>query len=436
MFSVGILNGKIYINGSWLHGNLYIKDDKIAAISGSCLEAATEYDAGGRYVLPGFIDPHVHFALSSGRYTSADNFRTGSISAAFGGITTFIDFIDPVCRADDMEKAYEKRRLLSMDSVIDYGLHATISNPGDDPGVMIKRMKELGMPTAKFFTAYSSSNRSTKDDYLDKMLSASKEGSVMVLVHAENEGIIKEGEGIRVPEHEASRPAASEISEVIKLAEMSRLRDGLLYIVHVSCGTTVERLKEGYGELLGKNIFIESCPHYFTFNSSVYEGDKGGLYTMIPPLRHEKERKSLIKGVKSVYAIATDHCPFNAADKSMEYTTHIPMGIGGVEHSFSLMYSLFGEDIIDKFTKNPAQVHGLYPRKGTLMPGCDADVAIFDPQRQWRVREHNSSCDYIPYEGINLKGRVVSTVSRGRFIVKDGVYQGGLGQYIARERQS
>jgi dihydropyrimidinase len=433
LFSLGILDGRIYLDGQWVEGNLYIKDGRIAAISGSYLESAEEYDTKGKCVLPGFIDPHVHFNLNVGKYTSADDFNSGSISAAFGGITTYIDFLDPIYKADDIEKAFERRRFLSKDSVIDYGFHATLSNPEDEPSKMIEKMKNLGIPSAKFFTAYSSSNRNTSDKYLDQMMKISKEKSILMLVHAENEGILTEGKNIRIASHENARPAVSEISEVIKLAEMAKYNEGLLYIVHVSCGTTVERLKEIYGNILNRTLFIESCPHYFTFNSGVYEDENGGLFTMTPPLRSEKERKALVSNIDSVYTIGTDHCPFDSKYKRGEFTADIPMGIGGIEHSFSIMYSLFGNGIIDKFTKNAAKVHGLYPRKGTLLPGSDADVVIFDSQCEWKVNEHNSKCDYVAYKGITLKGKVQTTISRGKFIVKDEKFQGGKGEYIARE---
>lgn len=432
MFSLGILDGRIYLNGEWFEGNLYIKDGRIAAISRSYLESAEEYDAKGKCVLPGFIDPHVHFALNVGKYTSVDDFYSGSVSAAFGGVTTFIDFLDPVYRADEIEKAFEKRRLLSRDSVIDYGFHATLSRPEDSPSKMIEKMKLLGIPSAKFFTAYSSSNRNTTDRYLDQMLKITGETSTLMLVHAENEDLLTEDKGIKVCDHENARPALSEISEVIKLAEMAKYDGGMLYIVHVSCGTSVKRLKEMYDSILNRNLFIESSPHYFTFNSGAYEAENGGLLTMTPPLRSEKERKALISNIDSVYTIGTDHCPFDSGDKKGAFTADIPMGIGGIEHSFSIMYSLFGDKIIDKFTKNVARVHGLYPRKGTLLPGSDADVVIFDSQCEWKVHEHNSKCDYVTYEGINLKGKVRTTISRGRFIVKDEKFLGGMGEYLAR----
>lgn len=433
MYDLGIVDGRIYSDGLWIEGNLYIKSGKIVKITSSYMEAAQEYDAKGRYVLPGFIDPHVHFALSVGRYTSVDDFHSGSVSAAFGGVTTFIDFLDPVYKVDELDRAFEKRRLLSKDSVVDYGFHATLCNPSGEPELFVKKIKEFGIPSVKFFTAYSSSNRNVTDSYLDRMMKISRETSTLMLIHSENEGLIREGKDIPVREHEKSRPAVSEISEVIKLAEMSRYRDALLYIVHVSCGTTVRRLKENYKDILNKSLFIESCPHYFTFSSGVYEAENGGLYTMTPPLRCESERKELIRNIDGIFTIGTDHCPFDSKDKKHGFTADIPMGIGGIEHSFSIMYSLFGEEIIDRFTANPARVYGLYPRKGVLLPGSDADIVVFDSQQEWSVFEHQSKCDYSVYDGIYLKGKVISTISRGNFVVKDEEFTGGEGKYLCRK---
>ena len=433
MYSLGILDGKIYLDGQWVKGNLYIKDGRVAAVSETYLEAAEEYAAAGRYVLPGFIDPHVHFALNVGKYTSADDFYSGSVSAAFGGMTTFIDFLDPVKNVDELERSYEKRRLLSRGSVIDYGFHATLSQPEDEPRKIIDKIKDFGIPSVKFFTTYASSNRNTPDRYLNSMMGLSTETSTLLLIHAENDGILREDKNIKVCDHEKARPAVSEISEVIKLAEMARYNNALVYIVHVSCGTTVKRVTEGYADILNKNLFMESCAHYFTFNDTALAGENGGLYTMTPPLRPEKERESLIQGIGSIAAIGSDHCPFNKKEKAAEFTADMPMGIGGIEHSFPVMYSIFGESIIDKFTKNTAVIHGLFPRKGSLLPGSDADVVVFDPDEEWKVQGHNSNCDYAVYEGISLKGRVNTTISRGRFVIREGKFLGGSGEYQSRK---
>lgn len=433
MFDLGIVNGKIYLEGSWFEGNIYIKDKKIAAISGCFLEAKEEYDAGGNYVLPGFIDPHVHFALTVGNYTSADDFYKGSVSAAFGGITTFIDFIDPVSKSDEFDNAISDRMKKAEKSIVDYSFHATIANLKDNSSKFIEKIKSLGIPTIKLFTTYSISNRRTIDRTIDDLLNLSKEKEILLLVHAENDGIVLEGQKLPVSAHEDLRPAIAEISEVLKLAEMRKYRDGRMYIVHNSCGTTIESLKKGYDTTLNKDFIIESCPHYFIFSKDQYYKKDGYLYTMTPPLRSSDEVETLIKNIDNVFVIGTDHCPFYKVEKNKEFLCDIPMGIGGIQHSFPTMYSLFGNKIIDKYTKNPAVIHGLYPKKGNLHPGADADIVIFNPNYEYIVPDNYSNVDYSIYEGMKIKGKICSTISKGKFVVKDGVLIGGKGEFIRRE---
>ncbi|MCB2293275.1 amidohydrolase family protein [Clostridium algoriphilum] len=433
MFDLGIVNGRIYIGGNWYEGNLYIKDNKISTIGRGMLEAKEEYNAKGRAILPGFIDPHVHFKLTNNNYTSVDDFYSGSRAAAFGGITTYIDFLNPVKNSVGLNKTFNERRTLAKDSVIDYAFHATIADLDEEPINFINEIKTLGIPTIKLFTTYSSSNRLTKDRTIDRLLRNTKETGTLLLVHAENDGLVIDGEKIHVVQHENSRPAISEISEVIKLAEMTKYRDGRMYIVHTNCGTTVERLSENYNSILNKDFIIESCPHYFILSSSNYLQRDGYLYTMTPPLRSEREVKKLNHQIDNIFTIGTDHCPFNSFDKNKEFINDIPMGIGGVEYSFPLMYERFGEKVIDKFTKNPAIVHGLYPRKGTLLPGSDADIVVFDENAQYTICENHSNVDYNIYKDIEITGKVCSTISRGKFVVKDGVFVGGKGEYITRE---
>ncbi|MGH4124543.1 MAG: dihydroorotase [Clostridium sp.] len=433
MFDLGIVNGRIYIDGNWYEGNLYIKDNKISSISHEVLEAKEEYDAKGRDILPGFIDPHVHFQLTVGMRTSADDFYKGSRAAAFGGITTYIDFLDPVKNNLALKKAFTLRKDLATNSVIDYAFHATIADLDEKPISFINEAKTLGIPTIKLFTTYSSSDRRTKDRTIDRLLSHTKETGTLLLAHSENDGLILEGCKIPVIQHESSRPAIAEISEVIKLAEMTKYRDGRMYIVHTNCGTTVERLKENYKSILNTDFILESCPHYFIFSSSKYLQRDGYLYTMTPPLRSDREVKKLNDQIDNIFTIGTDHCPFNSTDKNREFVDEMPMGIGGVEYSFPLMYEKFGEKVIDKFTKNPAIVHGLYPKKGNLLPGADADIVIFDHNEHYIIKENHSNVDYNLYKDMELTGKVCSTISKGKFVVKDGVFIGGKGEYLSRE---
>lgn len=432
MFELGIINGRIYLEGSWVNGNIYIKDGKVAAVSDTVLEASEEYDAEGKMVLPGFIDPHVHFELTVGSHTSADDFYNGSIAAAYGGITTFIDFIDPAVNISELNAKYNQRRTLAEKSIIDYALHCTIAEIYDDPKKFAMETVKLGMPTVKLFTTYATTKRRTFDRTILSLLKLSKEQRIMLLSHSENDGIVVEGERIPVAEHEQARPAIAEISEVIKLAQMTEYEDGRMYIVHTNCGTTVERLVNSYSSILNQDFILESCPHYFVLSSELYQNDNGYLYTMTPPLRDSNEVKKLNGYIDYIYTIGTDHCPFMSSEKNKKYVNEIPMGIGGIEQSFPIMYSLFGDKIIDKFTQNPAKAHGLYPRKGSLKPGSDADIVIFNPDGEHEIGSQHSLCDYTAYSGFKVKGSIESTLSRGRFVIKEGKLNKSQGEYIPR----
>lgn len=426
IFDLGILNGRLYLEGKFIESNLYIKNGIIDTISTSYLESTENYDAKGNMVLPGFIDAHVHFNLGVGANVSEDDFYDGSINAAIGGITTFVDFLDPISDVSELDKAFSTRHDLAKKSVIDYGFHVTLGNPKGDVKELLNKSCLLGMPTIKLFTTYASTNRQTKDYYIDELLKNSRSTKTRIVVHAENNDMIKEKD-VLVKDHEKARPALSEITEVLKLAEMARYRGGLLYIVHTNCGTTLERMKEMYAKELHSSIVLESAPHYFKLNSSVYEKENGYLYTMTPPLRTEDERKRLVDNIDAIDVIATDHCPFSKKLKNKRYTSEISMGIGGVKYSFLNMFTLFGESIIPKFTENPSKIHGLYPKKGTLMLGSDGDVVIFDPNKTTKVIDENSV-----YNNEVLKGEIIATISKGKFIVKEGKFLDGQGEYLLR----
>lgn len=425
---LGIINGRIYAEGRFTEGNIYVKNGVIEAITSSILECSETYDAKGKMILPGFIDSHVHFSLGVGKNMSEDDFYAGSVNAAFGGITSYIDFLDPINDISELESQFEKRKSLAQRSVTDYGFHVTLGNFNGDVKALLKKSAELGMPGIKIFTTYESTKRRTKDSTIDDLLKYSKEFQCRIVVHAENNDLITEN-NVLVKDHGKARPAISEISEVLKLAEMAKYRNGLLYIVHTNCGTTVERLKESFKEQLHSDIILESAPHYFKFNSSVYEKEDGYRYTMTPPLREEYERIKLNENIDGIDIIATDHCPFPEHMKNKKYTSDIAMGVDGVKYSFLNMYTLYHDKIIPKFTENPAKIHGLYPKKGSLMIGSDADIVIFDPEKITKVDDKKSI-----YDGQILEGSISAVFALGKMIVKDNKFLGkpSSGSYMAR----
>ncbi len=426
---LGILNGRVYIDGALHNENIYIKDGRICAVTQAFLPCRKEYDADGRMVLPGFVDPHVHFQLTVGSNTSKDDFYSGSVQGALGGVTTYLDFLDPIKQASQLEQAFLHRKKLAVMSAVDYGFHSTIANPSDPAETVMEAGLTLGIPSIKLFTTYSNTDRRTYDGYIDSLLKASRDLKCRILIHAENDHLVSTADNIPVKDHEKSRPVLSERTEILKLAEMAKERDGLLYIVHVSAGSSVKLLSDNYAEELKKHtIILESCPHYFLFNSEIYEREDGYRYTMTPPLREEKERLLLNRYINHISVIGTDHCPFDTALKKASYTGQIPMGVGGIRYSFSNMFTENGISIIPKFTEAPAKAYGLYPRKGSLLPGADGDVVIFDDRAETEITDTESI-----YHKRKTKGQVQDVFLRGRQIVENGVFLGSQGEYVSRK---
>lgn len=426
---LGIVNGLVYLDGQFREENIYIKNGRIEAVTKSYLPCEEEFDAEGARILPGFIDPHVHFHLKVGKNTSKEDFYTGSVLGALGGVTTYIDFLDPIQSSTEFEKAFRERMELAAFSATDYSFHTTIAAPREDAANLLKAGIKAGLPSLKLFTTYSDTDRRTYDRDIDRLLQVSSELKGRIVIHAENDTLIDTRKDILVKDHEKSRPVLSERTEILKLAEMAREREGQLYIVHVSAGSSVRLLAQNYQEELKKGrILLESCPHYFFFHSGYYEKEDGYLYTMTPPLREEKEMLLLREQVDSLTAIGTDHCPFDNALKREKYTSQIPMGIGGIQYSFLTMYEAFGEKIIPKFTEGPAKAYGLYPRKGTLLPGADADIVILKGEAEHQIQDEASV-----YNGNKVKGSVSQVFLRGEQIVRNGKFLGGKGRFLRRE---
>ena len=405
-----------------------MKDGKIAALSADKLQCRRTVDAEDAKVLPGFIDPHVHFSLTVGENTSTDDFVSGSINGLLGGVTTYIDFLDPIKSVSEFKDAFDQRMDLAQNSASDYAFHSCIANPSDDAKKIIREGLKYGITSIKLFTTYSNTNRRTYDDYIVELLRQSKPHNVRIVIHSENDSLVDYSDNILIKNHEKSRDTLCETTEVLKLAQMARVTGGNLYIVHVSAGTTADIIAREYRrELENGSIIMESCPHYFIFNSSCYAKRSGFLYTMTPPLRPEEDRVLLCNNIDYISTIGTDHCPFTEDMKRHKYTSETPMGIGGIKYSFLNMYTIFGDSIIKKFTSNVAKAYNMYPQKGSLLPGADADIVIFDDRAKGIIKDSDSL-----YNGRAVKGRIVSVFLCGREAVKDGEYLESKGRYIRR----
>ncbi len=419
MYDLAVKNGLVYRNGRLEEAHVYIKDGIIEEISSREFGAKETLEGEGKKIFPGLIDPHVHFALSVGNFRSADDFASGSAAGLFGGVTTYIDFLDPVNRGSLVEEAFERRKALAAKSCSDYSFHTCAANPeGQTEGITEESLR-LKMPSIKVFTAYSETDRRTYEKELAEFLALSEKRGTVLLVHGEDEDHIVSDPRFGPEDLTFSRPRKSERSMVEKLCSLVEEKRGRLYLVHTTCGSSVEYARERLGDLFGKNLFMESCPQYFFLTEEDLKGDEGYKYVLAPPLRSLKETKKITEEASRLFSIGTDHCPFMLAEKKRSLLSRIPFGIGGIEYSFPLMYGLFKESIVDKMTVNPARLFGLYPRKGVLEPGSDGDLFLFHEEGSTIVGTGHSRCDYNVYENFPVGGRVEKTVLRGK-VVMDG----------------
>lgn len=425
-----IKNGKVFINNKWNDVNILIDGEHFAYIGKDMPEADEIIDAKGLKIIPGLIDPHVHFALYCGTVTSVDDFIAGSRSAAYGGVTTIVDFLDPTRNAKELEKSFQERLAKAEGCYIDYHFHSCIREPNGDLDEYVQMMKKLGMNTIKLFTTYSETHRRTYDADIIKLLNLTKKYNFLVTAHIENDDLVSLKPEYKCTYIAEARPSACEISEALKLAGFAKDTQGYLYMVHCSSGETLNRIINQYSDILGKHFFVESCPQYFTFDKSILNSEQGYLYTFAPPLRSKEEKELLIKNIDYVNTIGTDHCSFMSEDKKNHPSlVGHPLGIGGIESSFLVLHKQFGDKIIDKMSKNVADLEG-FSQKGRIEVGKDADLAFIKDVKEYEIGKPHGICDYSVYEGIKVKEKIVHTMLRGEFILKDEIFLGGKGQLI------
>ena len=433
--SLLIKNGLVYIDSSWQKVNILIGGERFVYVGKEDEPADEVMDATGLKIIPGIIDPHVHFALYCGTVTSVDDFESGSRSAAYGGVTTIIDFLDPTRNARKLERSFYDRLELAKKCHVDYHFHACIKEPDGDLEQYVLMMKKLGMNTIKLFTTYSDTRRRTYDADIIKLLELTKKYNFLVTAHIENDELVSLKPEYACTYISEARPSECEYSEALKLAGFAKQTQGYLYMVHCSSGETLSRLINQYGDILGKHFYVESCPQYFVFNKEVLQSEQGYLYTFAPPLRSKQEQELLIKNINYVNTIGTDHCSFMSIDKKNHPSlVGHPLGIGGIESSFVVMHKLFGDQIIDKMTKNIADLEG-FSQKGRIFAGKDADLAFIKEVEEYPIGKPHGTCDYSVYEGIKVKEKIVHTMLRGRFILKDEKFLGGQGELINCDKE-
>src|ERR1700687_733078 len=439
---VAIANGKITVIGTDLPGQ----------------NATKILNASGKLLLPGGIDVHTHLDMPFGGTTSADDFETGTRAAAFGGTTTLIDFAiqykgQPLRQAFDtwMNKASSK-------ATCDYAFHCIVT---DVSGGQLSEMNDLvheGVTSFKLFMAYPGVFMLDDGSIFKALQTTSKNGG-LVCMHAENgsaiDVIVQQAlaEGKRAPKYHAlTRPTTAEAEAVGRAIALAEMAGAPIYIVHLSCNDALEKVREARDR--GLPVYAETCPQYLylSLDNMDAPGFEGAKYVFTPPLREKWNQEKLWQGLArdTLQVVSTDHCPFcfkEQKELGKNDFTKIPNGGPGVEHRLSLIYS--GGVHGGKFSANrfvqlvstaPAKLFGLYPRKGTIAVGSDADIVIFDPNAEETisVKTHHMRVDYSMFEGMRVKGVTKTVLSRGRVIIDNGNFTGrpGAGEFLRRKTDS
>ncbi len=436
-------NAQIVLEMEVLQGSLLIKDGKVAGLYGrkAALPAADEIlDIEGKYILPGGIDPHVHLHLTTPNGISSDDFYSGSKAALKGGTTSIIDFITPR-RGQSMLEAIAGRKTEAKTSLVDYTFHLTpVEWTENTAQEMIQAIHSEHITSFKVYMAYKESI-GLEDDALEMVLRTAGRFGGIVLVHAEKgDEIARRVEELHRAQktspryHPVSRPPHTEIEAVEKIVRMATANKCPLYVVHTSCGSSIERVYEKALIKSGSPVFFETCPQYLLFNDEVYQSSQENAlaFMMSPPLRPLPEQKLLKKYFLQgkIQSIGTDHCPFTREQKNREAQdfSKIPNGAGGIEYRMQLIFNEMivkeGKSIIE-FVKlvagNPAKIFGLYPRKGVIQKGSDADLVIWDPDKDFVIDTGHQwqQTDINIYEGYRGKGAPVAVFRRGRKMIEN-----------------
>ncbi len=453
--TVLIQGGRLVTPDGVLEGDLLIQGERIKAV-GQNLPLAPDtvvIEAQGLLVLPGIIDSHTHIALDTGIYRTPDDWFTGTRAAACGGVTTVVDFATQF-PDQSLRQAVEARREEARDAVIDYAFHVMVTDLPPGREGELADLLELGTPSIKLYTTYRPNYYADDATILRLMETAARLG-ILPLVHCENDALVTAQTQALVSAgktswryHGQSRPALAEVEAVRRVLFLAKAAHSPVHIVHCSVAESVAAVMQARAE--GQAVTCETCPQYLLLDSSRYEGPEPWRYILQPPLRAPEEPERLWSWVANgiVDFIATDHCDYTRAQKTaVDDFTRTPGGLPGMETLLPLMYTygvaagrLTLPQLAALLSANLARVWGLWPRKGALLPGSDADVVLYDPRPEGTVRaaDLHHVAGYTPYEGMRVQGRVSMVFSRGQMIYREGEFVGrrGRGKFIPRGPQA
>ena len=452
--SLLIRNGTVVTPDKIAVADLFIENSTITAIGENLPQRSeTTIDAAGKYVIPGGIDVHTHMEAPVGGTMSSDDFETGTRAAAFGGTTCIIDFATQ-SMGQSLLDAYRAWRQKADKATIDYGLHMIVVDVAEGRIEELDDLVVEGVTSFKLFTAYPGVLMVDDATILQVLLRARNNGA-LVAVHAENVAAIEylvrqaRAEGRTAPiEHALTRPASAEAEAVHRVIELAREAKVPLYIVHVTSAEALEEIARARQK--GTAIFGETCPQYlFLTTEDLRRPDfEGAKFVLTPPLREHADQEALWRGLQdgTLQVVSTDHCPFffeTQKRAGLGDFTKIPNGGPGIEHRLQLLYH-FGVNQgrislgrwVELVASNPAKLFGLYPRKGALQVGSDADIVIWNPNRKHTISatSHHMNVDYSMYEGFAVRGNAETVISRGEIIVNHNTWTAkrGRGNYIKR----
>jgi dihydropyrimidinase len=462
-----IRNGRIVTAVDDYHADLLLKDGKIAAI-GLNLDVGPDVkviDATGLLVFPGGVDVHTHLENTFGDSTTCDDFESGTRAAAFGGTTTIIDFAFQNQGTSPMDAITRAQAKAEQGASIDYGFHVIVTHVDDAVlGDMRHAIRHEGVSSFKMFMAYPGTVM-VDDAAIFRAMRMVGEHGGMIALHAENgtviDLLIKEAlaQGHTSPKYHAlTRPSILEGEATHRGIKLAELANAPVYFVHLSAKEALAHVIEARDS--GIPVFAETCPHYLFFDESVYDSDDFSLakYVMSPPLRSREAQDALWTALKTddLQLVSTDHCPFCMKEGHMGRVrqkefgrgdfSKIPNGAPGIETRMTVIYDggvRTGRISLNRFVEltatAPAKLFGLFPQKGTIAVGTDADVVLFDPQMEQVITAHthdgnHGNCDYSLFEGHHVHGKVRKVFSRGELIVDERHWHGkpGRGRFIRR----
>jgi dihydropyrimidinase len=453
-----IKNGTIVTAADTFRADVCIENGVVTQIGANLPAVGAEViDAKGCYLFPGGVDPHTHLDMPFGGTVTKDDFETGTIAAAFGGTTTIIDFC-LTTKGKTLKSSVDTWHAKSKDkAVIDYGFHLQIVEMNNEKLAELPKMiEEEGITSLKVFMAYKNQFQAD-DETLFKTLIAARDLGALVMVHAENGDVIDylvkkslEDGNTDPIYHALTRPPEVEAEATGRAATLTGLAKSQLYVVHVSCAEAARKIAEARSK--GVDIWGETCPQYLVLDQSYLEKPnfEGAKYVWSPPLREKWNQAELWNGLKTgqLQTLGSDQCSFDFVgqkDLGKGDFSKIPNGGPIIEDRVSILFSegvktgrISINQFVDITSTKAAKLFGLYPKKGTIAIGADADIVIFDPtvERVISAETHHMAVDYNAFEGIKVTGEPVSVLSRGEFVIRDKQFVGkpGAGQFLKRAK--